>query len=303
MYWPHRPPRATSSPSTQTRSSRRISCSAARRAASISVTSTTPPPPYPARPRTRRAASGHAAAFASARAAAISAFAASRILPSSAAAMPRSASTAAQPRDRIARARLVDLFGRPPCGRIGRGVAGDAIGAHMQEVRPLAAPHRRDRDRRPHRRPQHVVAVDRDRRDAERLGALGDARPRRDAVGAREGRDAVVLAHEQHRQLVERRPVQPFEERPAIDRAVAEHAGRDRVGLLHLQALRGADRDRDAARDHAVRAEHADGKVRDVHRAALAAAVAACRGRKARASCASGRRPWRWRGRGRDGSR
>ena len=181
----------------------------------------------------------------------------------------------AEPRDRIARARLVHFVRRPPRRGIGRGVAGDAIGAHMQEMRALAAPHRRDRGRRRIVDRHHVVAVDRDRRDAERLGALGHARPRRDALGAREGRDAVVLAHEQHRQLVEHGPVQPFEERPAIDRAVAEHAGHDRVGLLHLQALRGADRDRDAAGDHAVRAEHADGKVRDVHRAALAAAIAA----------------------------
>ena len=180
----------------------------------------------------------------------------------------------AEPRDRIARARLRDLLGRPPRGGIGRGVAGDAIGAHMQQMRAVAAPHGRDRALRRVIHRHHVVAVDRDRRDAERLGAIDHARPRRDAFAARERRDAVVLAHEQHRQLVEHRPVQPFEERPAIDRAVAEHAGRDRVRLLHLQALRGADRDRDAARHHAVRAEHADGKIRDVHRAALAAAIA-----------------------------
>ena len=39
LYCPHKAPRATSSPSTQTRGSRRISWSAARRPASINVTS------------------------------------------------------------------------------------------------------------------------------------------------------------------------------------------------------------------------------------------------------------------------
>jgi hypothetical protein len=38
LYWPHSPPRATSSPSAQTVGSRRISCSAASRPASIRVT-------------------------------------------------------------------------------------------------------------------------------------------------------------------------------------------------------------------------------------------------------------------------
>ena len=41
-----------------------------------------------------------------------------------------------------------------------------------------------------------------------------------------------------------------------------------------LQPLRGAARDRNAAGDHAVGAEHADGEIGDVHRAALAAAIA-----------------------------
>jgi hypothetical protein len=59
------------------------------------------------------------------------------------------------------------------------------------------------------------------------------------------------------------------------DGAVAEHAHRDRLGFQHLQALRSADRDRDAAGDNAVGAQHADREVGDMHRAALAAAIAA----------------------------
>ena len=130
---------------------------------------------------------------------------------------------------------------------------------------------------RPPRRPRsHVVAVDARRRHAERCGARAGPRPAVTLVGAGEGGDAVVLAHEQHRQPVERGPVEPLEERPAVDRAVAEEAGDDRVGFpAQLQRLRRADGDRDAAGHDAVGAQHADGEIGDVHGAALAAAVAA----------------------------
>ena len=61
------------------------------------------------------------------------------------------------------------------------------------------------------------------------------ARPRRRALargqrsGRRRRRPAVVLADEQHRQAEDLRPVQRFDERAAVDRAVAEEA-RDDLG-------------------------------------------------------------------------
>ena len=58
------------------------------------------------------------------------------------------------------------------------------------------------------------------------------------------------------------------------DRAVAEEADRDVALAFDLRGERGARRDRQSAADDAVRAEHAHREVGDVHRAALAFAVA-----------------------------
>ena len=304
LYWPHSPPRATSSPSTQTRSiaphflqggaARRLDqCDFDHATAPVSCTSSNATLGLRPRRRVRLARAP----------AAISAFASSMILPSSLGSMPRSASTAPS-RAIGSRARAsVDLLRRPPGGRIGRGVAGDAIGAHMQEMRAVAAPHGRDCDLCRIVDRHRVVAVDRDRRDAERLGALDHAGPRGHAVGARERRDAIVLAHEQHRQLVQHRPVQPLEERPAIDRAVAEHAGR-RSRRTSASSVPARRRPRSGCRPPPRRSRRACRR-----KSPRCASSRPCRGnsrsrgRTAPASCASGRRPWRWRGRARDGSR
>ena len=61
----------------------------------------------------------------------------------------------------------------------------------------------------------------------------------------------------------------------AVQRPVAEEGDRDRVAPLDRHRVRGTHRDRDAGRDDAVGAQHADREVGDVHRAALAAAEAA----------------------------
>ncbi len=82
--------------------------------------------------------------------------------------------------------------------------------------------------------------------------------------------EPVVLAHEQHRQPEHDRPVQRFEERAAVDGAVAEEAGDDLRPAAELQRLRGADGDGHAGGDDAVGAEHPDREIGDVHRPALA---------------------------------
>ena len=63
-------------------------------------------------------------------------------------------------------------------------------------------------------------------------------------------------------------------ERPGIRRAVAEKRDRDPALAFHLRREAGAGDDRDPARDDAVGAEHADAEIGDVHRAALALAIA-----------------------------
>ena len=59
---------------------------------------------------------------------------------------------------------------------------------------------------------------------------------------------------------------------PFGEGAVAEEGDRDGVPLLRLVGERAAERDRNACADDAVGAEHADRHVRDMHRAATAAA-------------------------------
>ena len=85
---------------------------------------------------------------------------------------------------------------------------------------------------------------------------------------------AVVLAHEQRRQLVERRHVGGLVERALVAGAVAEEGDGDAVGLAVLGRERRAHRDGRPCADDAVGAEHAEVHVGDVHAAALAPAVA-----------------------------
>ncbi|MDT4848788.1 hypothetical protein FQZ97_828890 [compost metagenome] len=122
---------------------------------------------------------------------------------------------------------------------------------------------------------EHVVAVDLRGRDVHRRGARRGAVAGRHRASCGGGAPAVVLADEEHGQVVHAGPVQRFEERAAVDRAVAEEADRDVVAALQeFLRMRRADRDRQARRDHAVGAQHAHREVRDVHRAALAAVEA-----------------------------
>lgn len=145
----------------------------------------------------------------------------------------------------------------------------------MQQPRSAAAAHLGHQPRRGRVHREHVVAVDLRGRDAQRFGTRRGtfARGHRAARGGRA--PAVVLADEQHRQLVHAGPVQRLEEGAAVDRAVAEEADRERVALAqHLLRMRRAHRDRQPGRHHAVGAQHADREIGDVHRAALAAVEA-----------------------------
>ena len=63
-------------------------------------------------------------------------------------------------------------------------------------------------------------------------------------------------------------------ERAGVRRAIAEKRDRDRALALHLRRQTRASDDRDPAGDNAVGAEHADRKIGDMHRAALALAIA-----------------------------
>ena len=84
----------------------------------------------------------------------------------------------------------------------------------------------------------------------------------------------IVLAHEQNRQLPQRRQIHAFVELAFGDRAFAEEAGRDDVLALHLVGKREPDSERQAAADNGVAAIEIGGAVEQMHRAAAPAAAA-----------------------------
>ena len=97
------------------------------------------------------------------------------------------------------------------------------------------------------------------------------------------------------------RPGSRLVEDALLERAVAEEADATAPVCLQLGGQRRAGRETHAAADDAVGAEHVLVDVGDVHAAALAACSSRWPCRAARPSSASGRRPWRWCGRGRGG--
>src|SRR5438067_4777740 len=119
----------------------------------------------------------------------------------------------------------------------------------------------------------HVLPVDLARLDAER------ARPSEDLAGSRLEVVRVlvvlvVLADVDHGQRPQGRDVHHLVEQPLAERALAEEADGDLVGAAPLRGERGSGRDPRRAADDRVRAEVPVLVVGDVHRAALAAAVA-----------------------------
>ena len=139
-----------------------------------------------------------------------------------------------------------------------------AAGAHVFDQSPGQCIERHD-----------IVAVDGMGRHAEALRPRRRPRPAGHIAGAGAGRIAVVLAHEQHRQIVDPGPVEPFQEGAAIDRAIAKETRHHHVFAKQPLALRRTGGNRQAGRHDAVGAQHADRKIGDVHRAALAVAGAA----------------------------
>src|SRR3569832_662255 len=117
-----------------------------------------------------------------------------------------------------------------------------------------------------------VLAIDLIGRDVVAAYALVLIAHRGRAVDARADAVEIVLAHEQHRQLPQRRHIERFVEGALVVRGVAEEADRDLVGLLHLDGLGHADRERERAADQRVAAHEMMFDVEDVHGAAAALA-------------------------------
>ncbi len=150
-----------------------------------------------------------------------------------------------------------------------------AVGHALEEERArVAAAHRFDHRLRAFRDPQHVAVLDALRRQAERRCARADVgHVLADAlVGV--DRVAVVLAEEEHGQLLQRGEVQALVEDALVDRAVAEHREHHARLAAQFHRDRIADRVRDRRADHRRGAEDTRRDVDHVHRAALAACAA-----------------------------
>src|SRR5207253_7815073 len=157
--------------------------------------------------------------------------------------------------------------------RVAVVVALVAVRVGDDECRPLAGPRARHRFAGGRVDRTDVTPVDMYSRHPVALGSLRDVVDseralHREALGV-----LVVLADIDGRQLPYRGEVQRLMKRTLVDRAVAEERDRDLVGAELLGGERSARRDGDPAADDPVRAEVALRRVRDVHRAAPAAAV------------------------------
>ena len=150
-----------------------------------------------------------------------------------------------------------------------------AVGHALEEERTgVAAAHRVGGCGRAFGDPQHVAVVDALGRQTERRRARADvghalADP---LVGV--DRVAVVLAHEEHRQLLQRGEVEALVEDALVDRAVAEHREHHARLAPQLHRDRVADGVRDRRADDRRGAEDAGRDVDHVHRAALPARAA-----------------------------
>src|SRR5690606_19971800 len=154
----------------------------------------------------------------------------------------------------------------------GRGVVGrvplQPVGAAEKKARPAAGAYRAQESARGLVHELNVVAVDLHGGDAETFGARIRPWSAREAARARRRSEAVVLADEEDRKIVDAGPVETFEKGTAIHRAVAEEADDDLAAAAQLHRMRGPGCDRDPRADDAVGAQHADGEVGDVHGAA-----------------------------------
>src|SRR3954470_3200066 len=173
---------------------------------------------------------------------------------------------AAAHQQRIARAPLVELAGFAIAPGVAARVPDEAVGHRLDELRALAAARALDRFGGGLAHLPHVVAVDGDRRDAERGRAVGDLAGGDVLVGG-ELAVAVVLAHEHDRQVEDLREVQALVEVAVVGGAVAEERDRDGALAGPLERESDAGGGGDAPADDPEAADQAVLERDDVHRA------------------------------------
>ena len=148
-----------------------------------------------------------------------------------------------------------------------------AVGLVLEEGGPFATP--RPGDRLPGRfeHCQRIHPVDHDAGHAVTRSPVGDVVDCLVALLPGELAKPVVLADEDDRQLIKSRHVRRFVEGTFVARAIPEEAAGDVIRAAVLVRKRRADRDGRPRANDAVRPQHPQVEVRDVHAPALALAV------------------------------
>src|SRR5712692_2541313 len=152
-------------------------------------------------------------------------------------------------------------------------VAVEAISVAVQEGRSLARARARDSLSRGEAHLPRVLSIHVHHRDAERRGTRADL-TRDGLAGGRVFVVEVVLADVDHGQLPQRRHVHRLVQDSLAERPVAEEARRHLAGSALLRREGGTGRDAGRAGDDRARPKVAALGVGDVHRTALAVAVA-----------------------------
>src|ERR687893_1064612 len=167
-----------------------------------------------------------------------------------------------------------DLLARPVEVRVALGVAEVAVGDRLEQGRSLAGAGTFEGPGGGVVDLVEVGAADRDARHAVGGGPIRYVLDGRSLLDAHGHPVLVVLAQEDHGQLPDRRQVEGLVEDALVGGALAEEAERRVVLAAPLEGPARAAGYAHAPADYAVGAEHPGPHVGDVHRAALAVAVA-----------------------------
>ena len=143
-----------------------------------------------------------------------------------------------------------------------------AVGAALEQRGPIAISGAVDGQAGCLVNGQDVVAVDVDSGHSVAVAPAGHAGVAGRVGKGHLGRELVVLAHEQHRQLPDAGHVEAFVEGAVVDGAVAEEGDGHLIGLEHLETISGPGGLKDARADDPAGAHHAGFGSEQVHAAA-----------------------------------
>ncbi len=151
-----------------------------------------------------------------------------------------------EPLDRVLAKPRLEFGLRDVAGVVVGGMAGHPESDEFQEARALPAPGAPDRPADPIVHGEDVIAVRRFAGNAVAGRPVGDALDPHLAGHVRRVGVLVVVADEDHRELLNRREIQPLVPVAPAGGALSEEAERRLVGAAHPEGQRAAGRDRNA---------------------------------------------------------